>query len=40
MPMIFKSMGEIDWTKNSNEIVNLIHGLNPAQVHLPIIMMK
>ena len=30
VPMIFKSMGEIDWTKNSNEIVNLIHGLNPA----------
>ena len=30
VPMIFKSMGKIDWTKNSNEIVNLIHGLNPA----------
>jgi methionyl-tRNA formyltransferase len=27
--MIEKSMGHIDWTKNSVEIYNLVHGLNP-----------
>lgn len=32
IPMIFKSMGEINWSKNSEEIINLIHGLNPTPV--------
>ena len=32
IPMIFKSMGEINWSKYSEEIINLIHGLNPTPV--------
>ena len=28
-PMISKEMGNIDWNKPSDQIVNLIHGLNP-----------
>ena len=28
-PMIEKEMGEIDWTKSSNEIRNLVRGMNP-----------
>ena len=27
---ITKEMGQIDWSKPANEIVNLIRGLNPA----------
>lgn len=30
--MISKDIGHIDWNKNSNEIINLIRGLNPAPI--------
>lgn len=30
IPMIYKSMGKINWSKSTKEIINLIHGLNPA----------
>ena len=29
-PMLDKTMGYVDWTKPAADIVNLIHGLNPA----------
>ncbi len=31
-PMLKKEMGKIDWTKTSEEIINLIRGLNPWPV--------
>lgn len=42
-PMIEKSMGNIDWSKSSNSIRNLIRGLNPmpgAYTHLDDSVMK
>ncbi|HIT87424.1 MAG TPA: methionyl-tRNA formyltransferase, partial [Candidatus Coprocola pullicola] len=29
-PMLTKEMGHIDWSKNCQEIIHLIHGLDPA----------
>ena len=29
-PMLTKEMGHIDWSKNTQQIIHLIHGLDPA----------